>query len=96
MRIVFFSTNAKRFDGTAFRIRTMPTRAQVWDAFCAQHKDDTIIVATQLPASFVADVERNAVAHPSARVQYVLLQEETPAAIAARLCALKPRKRSAA
>ena len=90
MTLVFYSTNASHYDGTALKIRTVPTRAQVWNAFCARHADDRIIVATQLPASFVADISVNTFAHQSTRVQYVLLQADNPAALAQEICALNP------
>ena len=62
MKIVFYSTNASRFEGTSFRIRTIPARKTAWEAVAALYPQDEICIVTQLPASFVADIEENHIA----------------------------------
>ena len=91
MTVVFYSTNASRFDGETVRSYTFPRRAAVWDAFCARHPHDRFVVATQLPASFLADREGNALAPGGAdSVRFVLLNSDTPAALAQEIAALDP------
>ena len=90
MTVVFYSTNASRFDGDAVRERAFPRRAAAWEAFCALHPQDRFIVATQLPASFLADREGNALADDRLPVRTVLLRSDTPAALAQEIAALKP------
>ena len=78
MTILFYSTNASRFDGEDFDFRTFPRRSEVWKKILAQYPDHRFIVATSLPGFFLTDVEGNAMRVGEDRESLPGVREDAP------------------
>lgn len=90
MNIVFYSTNTNVFDGTHILTRTIPSRRSEWNALAEKFPDFHFFVVTQLPGSFLLDLNRNALTERSAHVEYVLADGLSPDAMAQKILSLQP------
>ena len=62
MRILFYSTSSNFYDGEAIETTTLPSFTEQWDFLADKHKEHEFLIATQLPAMFLTDVEGNEIA----------------------------------
>lgn len=85
MRILFYSTSSNIYDGEAVTTTTLPSWTEQWDFF-AEHE---ILIASQLPAMFLCDVEGNSIVE-SGKVRRILIKSDKEKEIADELAKLKP------
>lgn len=56
MTILFYSTNASRFNGEDIACATFPQRSNIWKSLCERYPSHRFIVATSLPGFFLTDI----------------------------------------
>ena len=89
MRILFYSTSSNIYDGEAVTTTTLPFWTEQWDFFAESHPEHEILIATQLPAMFLCDVEGNSIVE-SGKVRRILIKSDKEKEIAEELAELKP------
>ncbi len=89
MRILFYSTSSNIYDGEAITTTTLPSWTEQWDFLAGKHKEHEILIATQLPAMFLCDVEGNSIVE-SEKVRRILIKSDKEKEIAEELAELKP------
>ena len=90
MRIVVYSTNTNRFDGTDYEISSFPSRADEWEETAARYPEHRFVLASQLPGSFLLDLSGNEIGEKAPSLEYAVLQGKSPAALADEIAALAP------
>ena len=89
MRILFYSTSSNVYDGEAITTTTLPSFTSQWDFLADEHSENDFLIATQLPAMFLCDVEGNNIAE-SEKVRRILIKSDKEKEIAEELAELKP------
>ena len=59
MNVVFYSSNSNFFEGNDFDIKRIPSEAQSWEALVKEFPDINFTVITQLPGTFLLDIQGN-------------------------------------
>ncbi len=92
MRIVIFSTNSNHFDGRKISTKNIPTCKSQLDALCQKHGDCSFSIVTQLPGTFLLDLEGDTPAEKSEQVEYTLVPDDrsSPKEIADIIAEKKP------
>ena len=89
MRILFYSSCSNHFDPNIVHIKTMPSWADEWSAVAKAFPQHQFVIATMLPAMFLLDYDKEAVAKPDG-VECKLLSGGGAQKIADEILALKP------
>ena len=89
MRILFYSTSSNIYDGDAITTTTLPSWTEQWDFLAGKNCEHEILIATQLPAMFLCDVEGNSIVE-SEKLRRLLIKSEKEKEIAEELAELKP------
>ena len=89
MRILFYSTSSNIYDGGAITTTTLPSWTEQWDFLAESHPEHEILIATQLPAMFLCDVDGNSIVE-SGKVRRILIKSDKEKEIAEELAELKP------
>ena len=89
MRILFYSTSSNIYDGGAITTTTLPSWTEQWDFFAESHPEHEILIASQLPAMFLCDVDGNSIVE-SGKVRRILIKSDKEKEIAEELAELKP------
>lgn len=89
MRILFYSTSSNIYDGEAITTTTLPSWTEQWDFLAGKNCKHEILIATQLPAMFLCDVEGNSIVE-SEKVRRLLIKSDKEKEIAEELAELKP------
>ncbi|MCR4742421.1 MAG: ATP-grasp domain-containing protein [Treponema sp.] len=72
MKIVIYSSNSNQFDGENIHYYNYPTIASFWEKFTNHH----FVFISQLPASFLFDLENNQISSKASNVEYVIKKAE--------------------
>ena len=89
MRILFYSTSSNIYDGDAITTTTLPSWTEQWDFLAGKNCEHEILIATQLPAMFLCDVEGNSIVE-SEKLRRLLIKSDKEKEIAEELAELKP------
>ena len=89
MRILFYSTSSNIYDGGAITTTTLPSWTEQWDFLAGKNCGHEILIATQLPAMFLCDVDGNSIVE-SEKVRRILIKSDKEKEIAEELAELKP------
>lgn len=89
MRILFYSTSSNIYDGDAITTTTLPSWTEQWDFLAGKNCEHEILIATQLPAMFLCDIEGNSIVE-SEKLRRLLIKSDKEKEIAEELAELKP------
>ena len=90
MRILFYSTSSNHYDGSLISSRSLPHWKESWQALAESHPQDKFIIASQLPAMFLFDLESSEISEKAPDIEYHLIQSTKEKEIALELSELKP------
>ncbi len=76
MKIVIFSTNSNHFDGRKISTKNLPSCKSQFDKLCQDHSDCDFSIVTQLPGTFLLDLNGDELVEKSSRVKYTIVSEE--------------------
>ncbi|MBR0495579.1 MAG: hypothetical protein IJJ71_05335 [Treponema sp.] len=92
MRILFYSTSSNLYDDEAIKTITLPSFTEQWDFLAENHGEHEFLIASQLPAMFLADVSGNNIedSRKVKRIGRLLIKSDKEKEIAEELAELKP------
>ena len=90
MNIIYYSTNSNQFNPEDFSIRSLPSKASEWDSLAQKYPEHTFFIYTQLPGTFLIDLDGGEVSPRSTSVSYTLSDETDAEKIAEEILALHP------
>lgn len=90
MNIVFYSTNSNSYNGEETVINTFPLRSSCLDSLASDFPQHKFFVVTQLPGSFVLDLDKNQVSPKSSLVEYKICEKKSAVDFASEILELKP------
>lgn len=90
MNIVFYATSTVEFPAGDHEIRTLPSRKDEWEDLSSLYPDDRFYIVTQLPSSFLIDIEGDKVLDLPANVKCMISKSNNPHDFAEDIIALNP------
>ena len=92
MRILFYNSTSNHFDGTKINTKTYPSYKEQFDNLTRKYPQHEFFVVSQLPASFLVDMDGNDIIGFSDNVTYCIARDDqnTPEQLAALILEQKP------
>lgn len=90
LNIVFYSTNSNNYNGEETEIKTLPLRSHCLDSLVSDFPQHKFFVVTQLPGSFVLDLDKNQISPKSSSVEYKISEKKSAVDFASDILELKP------
>lgn len=92
MRILFYNSTSNHFDGTKINTKTYPSYKEQFDNLTRKYPQHEFFVVSQLPASFLVDMDGNDIIGFSDNVTYCIARDDqnTPEQLAALILEQNP------
>lgn len=89
MKIVFYSSNANRFDGTLTTTH-LPALSTGWQTLAKKHPEHEFIIVAQKPGAFLLDTDGENIIVPSSVETHILSEELSASKVAEAILEIKP------
>lgn len=77
MKIALFSSNSNHFDGSKISTKTLPTCKEQLDKLTQDFPEHEFVIVTQLPGTFLLDLDKDSIKEKSERIKYVIIEKNT-------------------
>jgi len=91
MKIVIYSTNSNYFKEEELKTKYLPSCKEQIDKLCKKYSEHQFVIVTQLPGSFLLDLDQREIKEKSENAKYILIEEnDSPMQIAQTILEEKP------